>query len=85
MIAIIDDYKAVREALEKLLRSLGYCTSTVGSAENFLKSETLPDTSCSHHWCADARLDRYWLARSSHRRGTSHSHHFYHGSSWRER
>jgi len=46
MIAIIDDYKAVREALEKLLRSLGYCTSTFGSAEDFLKSETLPDTSC---------------------------------------
>ena len=46
MIAIVDDYKAVREGLEKLLRSLGYRTSAFSSAEDFLKSEKLRDTSC---------------------------------------
>ena len=46
MIAIVDDYKAVREGLEKLLQSLGYRTCTFGSAEDFLKSEKLHDTSC---------------------------------------
>ena len=46
MIAIIDDYQALREALEKLLRSLGHRTSTFGSAEDFLKSGKLHDTSC---------------------------------------
>ena len=46
MIAIVDDYKAVRKALERLLRSLGHNASTFGSAEDFLKSEKLHDTSC---------------------------------------
>ena len=46
MIAIVDDYKAVREGLERLLRSLGHNASTFGSAEEFLKSEKLHDTSC---------------------------------------
>ena len=46
MIAIVDDYKVLREALEKLLRSLGHHTSTFGSAEDFLKSSKLHNTSC---------------------------------------
>ena len=46
MIAIVDDYGAEREALESLLRSLGYRTSTFSSAEDFLESENLHDTSC---------------------------------------
>ena len=46
MIAIVDDYKAVRNGLESILRSLGYRTSTFGSAEEFLKSGKLQDTSC---------------------------------------
>jgi two-component system response regulator FixJ len=46
MIAIVDDYQALREALEKLLRSLGHRTCTFGSAEDFLKSGKLHDTSC---------------------------------------
>ena len=46
MIAIVDDYKPVREALESIMRSLGYRTSTFGSAEDVLKSEKLHDTSC---------------------------------------
>ena len=46
MIAIVDDYRAVRDGLAKLLQSLGYRTSTFGSAEDFLKSEKLQETSC---------------------------------------
>jgi FixJ family two-component response regulator len=46
MIAIVDDDQAVRDAMKTLVRSLGYHTSTFGSAEEFLKSENLHDTSC---------------------------------------
>jgi FixJ family two-component response regulator len=46
MIAIVDDDKAVREATEALLRSLGYHASTFASAEEFLKSEQISSTSC---------------------------------------
>ena len=46
MIAIVDDDKGVRVALERLLRSLGHNASAFGSAEEFLKSEKLHDTSC---------------------------------------
>ena len=46
MIAIVDDDKAVREATETLLRSLGYHASTFGSANEFLQSEQVHDTSC---------------------------------------
>jgi FixJ family two-component response regulator len=46
MIAIVDDDKAVREATEALLRSLGYHASTFASAEEFLQSEQVSNTSC---------------------------------------
>ena len=46
MIAIVDDDKAVCEALELLVRSLGHNASTFGSAEDFLKFDKLHDTSC---------------------------------------
>ena len=46
MIAIVDDDGAVREALKALVRSLGYDASTFGSAEAFLNSEQINDTSC---------------------------------------
>ena len=46
MIAIVDDDEAVREATEKLVRSLGYHASTFGSADQFLNSEQVHDTSC---------------------------------------
>src|SRR5207342_1134334 len=45
-IAIVDDDEAVREAMKSLVRSLGYHASTFGSAEDFLNSEQLDDTSC---------------------------------------
>ena len=46
MIAIVDDDAAVREGIRALVRSLGYSASTFGSAEEFLNSEQVDDTSC---------------------------------------
>jgi FixJ family two-component response regulator len=45
-IAIIDDDFAVREATKGLLRSLGYTAKTFESAESFLSSDNLSQTSC---------------------------------------
>ena len=46
MIAIVDDDEAVRDATKTLMRSLGYNVYTFGSADEFLKSEQVHDTSC---------------------------------------
>jgi FixJ family two-component response regulator len=46
MISIVDDDQAVREATKGLVRSLGYQASTFSSAEDFLNSERVHDTSC---------------------------------------
>ena len=46
MIAIVDDDREAREALEMLVRSLGHNVSTFGSTLEFLKSVKLHDTSC---------------------------------------
>jgi FixJ family two-component response regulator len=46
MIAIVDDYKGLRDALERLLRSLGHVAATFASAEDFLKSAKLRATAC---------------------------------------
>jgi len=46
MISIIDDDDAVREATKGLVRSLGYRVSTFSSAEEFLQSDRVNDTSC---------------------------------------
>jgi len=45
-IAIVDDEEIVRKATKALVRSLGYDASTFDSADEFLKSEQLHDTSC---------------------------------------
>jgi FixJ family two-component response regulator len=45
-ISIIDDDDAVREATKGLLRSLGYTTEAFDSAESFLSSQELSQTSC---------------------------------------
>lgn len=45
-IAIIDDDFAVREATKGLLRSLGYTAKTFDSAESFLSSDELLQTTC---------------------------------------
>jgi FixJ family two-component response regulator len=46
LIAIVDDEEPVRNATKSLVRSLGYQASTFGSADDFLKSEQVHDTSC---------------------------------------
>ena len=46
MISIVDDDGSVREATKGLVRSLGYMAATFGSAEEFLQSERVHDTSC---------------------------------------
>jgi FixJ family two-component response regulator len=46
MISIIDDDESVRDATKGLLRSLGYGASAFASAEDFLRSGRVDDTSC---------------------------------------
>ena len=46
MISIVDDDASVRQAVEGLVRSLGYATATFASAEEFLGSARMAETSC---------------------------------------
>jgi FixJ family two-component response regulator len=46
MISIVDDDAAGREATQVLVRSLGYNAITFASAEDFLQSARVHDTSC---------------------------------------
>ena len=46
MIVVVDDDEAVRNAIQSLVRALGYRASTFASADEFLKSEQVHDTSC---------------------------------------
>ncbi|MDH2386087.1 response regulator [Bradyrhizobium sp. CER78] len=46
MISIIDDDISVRTATHNLVRSLGYAVETYASAEEFLHSPRLNETSC---------------------------------------
>src|SRR5262245_8300383 len=46
VISIVDDDESVREATQGLVRSLGYAAATFASAEEFLQSKHLHDTSC---------------------------------------
>ena len=46
MISIVDDDESVREATSALVRSLGYAAATFASAEDFLESGRVEDTSC---------------------------------------
>jgi FixJ family two-component response regulator len=46
LISIIDDDRSVREAIQGLIRSLGYATAVFGSAEEYLDSGRLQDTAC---------------------------------------
>jgi len=46
MISIVDDDECVRKAIERLLRSLGYAVLTYPSAEDFLDSNHVTETSC---------------------------------------
>jgi FixJ family two-component response regulator len=46
VISIVDDDEAVRLALRSLIRSLGYVSNVFASAEEFLESPYLNETSC---------------------------------------
>jgi FixJ family two-component response regulator len=46
VISIVDDDDAVRLALRSLVRSLGYVSNVFASAEEFLESPYLNNTSC---------------------------------------
>jgi len=46
MISIVDDDSSIREAMEGLVTSLGYSAWTFASAEDFLRSDCMNDTSC---------------------------------------
>jgi FixJ family two-component response regulator len=46
MISIVDDDASVREAVRGLVRSLGYEAAAFGSAEEFLHSDRIDETSC---------------------------------------
>ena len=46
LIAIVDDDESVRIAMGGMVESFGYSYATFESADEFLKSATLPDTSC---------------------------------------
>jgi hypothetical protein len=46
MISIVDDDVAMRKATKQLVRSFGYSASTFASADEFLKSDQVHDTSC---------------------------------------
>src|SRR5277367_4258759 len=45
-ISIVDDDASIREALKSLMRSVQFDVEAFGSAEEFLNSERLNDTSC---------------------------------------
>jgi FixJ family two-component response regulator len=46
VISIVDDDASVRAATDNLIRSLGYTVHTFASADAFLRSEYINDTSC---------------------------------------
>jgi len=45
-VSIVDDDESVREAISNLLRSVGLTTEVFASAEAFLRSERLKNTTC---------------------------------------
>ena len=46
VISIVDDDQSMRDATSALVRSLGFATATFASAEDFLESARVDDTSC---------------------------------------
>ncbi|UGY00421.1 MULTISPECIES: response regulator transcription factor [Bradyrhizobium] len=46
LISVVDDDASVRAATENLLKSRGYIVQTFASAEDFLRSPRLNETSC---------------------------------------
>jgi FixJ family two-component response regulator len=46
LISIVDDDESIREAIQSLLRSVGFRTKTFASAEQFLQSDQIETTAC---------------------------------------
>ena len=46
VISIVDDDQSMRDAMSALVRSLGFAAATFASAEDFLESAHVDDTSC---------------------------------------
>jgi FixJ family two-component response regulator len=46
LISIIDDDASIRVSTSRFVRALGYCTHTFASADEFLNSSRVDDTSC---------------------------------------
>ena len=46
LIAIVDDDDSLRKSLDNLIRSVGFRTQSFASAEAFLRSNHIPDTTC---------------------------------------
>jgi FixJ family two-component response regulator len=46
LISVVDDSESVREAVRGLIRSVGYAVATFESAEDFLASASLAQTTC---------------------------------------
>ena len=46
LISIVDDDALARDGIRELVESLGYKTTTFESAEDFLKSRTVSETTC---------------------------------------
>jgi FixJ family two-component response regulator len=46
LVSVVDDDESVRESLPDLLRQLGFAAEAFASAEAFLSSEVLAETSC---------------------------------------
>jgi FixJ family two-component response regulator len=46
LISIVDDDESMREAIQSLLRSVGFRTQTFASAEQFLQSDQIETTAC---------------------------------------
>jgi FixJ family two-component response regulator len=45
-ISIVDDDESVRKAIESLVRSLGYAAATFSSAGDYLRSDSIRQSSC---------------------------------------
>jgi FixJ family two-component response regulator len=46
VVSIIDDDESVLEATQSLIRSIGYAAATFSSAEEYLRSERVGESSC---------------------------------------
>lgn len=46
IISVVDDDQSMRDATSRLVRSLGLAVATFASAEDFLESDRIEDTSC---------------------------------------